>query len=97
MSGEPHFPSKIYYYFASHLKLHIKPSFIIDTSDYQDIKIKAIKQYSSQFNKKRNNLFIFDRINTVNSYYGILIKTKYAEAFLSKEEIGLNSLDCLII
>lgn len=95
--GEPHYPAKIFYYFSTHLRLVIKPSFIVDTSKYQEQKLKAVKCYKSQFNKSRNNLVIFDRVNSVNHMYGLMLKREYGEIFLCKEEIGIEKFGGIIL
>ena len=33
MGGEPHFPAKLYHYWAVHLRVLEKPSFIVDVGD----------------------------------------------------------------
>lgn len=95
--GEPHYPAKIFYYFSTHLRLMVKPSFIIDTTKYQEQKIKAVKRYRSQFNKTRGNLSAFDRINSMNHAYGLMIRREYGEIFFCKEEIGIQEFKGLII
>lgn len=95
--GEPHYPSKIFYYFSTHLRLTVKPSFIMDTSKYQEQKIKAVKCYKTQFNKIRGNLSSFDRIRSVNHMYGLMIRREYGEIFFCKEEIGIEKFGGLIL
>lgn len=97
LKGEPHYPSKIFYYFSTHLRLVIKPSFIIDISKYEEQKIKAVKCYKSQFNKHRGNLYIFDKVKIFNGMYGSMIRTDYGEIFICKEEIGVKSFKGLIL
>ncbi|MFH1453760.1 MAG: bacillithiol biosynthesis deacetylase BshB1 [Armatimonadota bacterium] len=97
LTGDPHYPSKIFYYFSTHLRMMVKPSFIVDTSKYHEQKLKAVKVYKSQFNKKRGNLEVFDKINALNHIYGLMIRRKYGEIFLCKEEIGIEKLKGLIL
>src|SRR5947209_5603902 len=30
MAGSPHYPQRIFYYFSIHLRLHVRPSFVLD-------------------------------------------------------------------
>src|SRR4029077_2080952 len=32
--GQPHYPQRIFYYFSVHLRLHPRPSFVLDISPY---------------------------------------------------------------
>src|SRR5437016_1295792 len=49
LPGEPHYPQRILYYFSVHLRLHPKPSFVLDVTAHHDTKMKAISCYHSQF------------------------------------------------
>src|SRR5438128_6503631 len=48
LPGEPHFPRRIVYYFSIHLRVHPRPSFILDVSAHIDIKMRALACYRSQ-------------------------------------------------
>lgn len=100
MSGEAHYAKKIIYFYASHLRQHIQPSFVIDITDYWDKKVEAIKAYESQFHLNQNETdekdWIIDHIGSICRYFGRCIGTKYAEPFFCHELVGLNSLDDLI-
>ncbi len=100
MKGEPHYPKKIIYFYASHLRQHIQPSFVIDITDYWDRKIAAIKAYQSQFQLNQNEPdekdWIVDHIGSICRYFGRCIGTQYAEPFFCHELIGLSNLEGLI-
>ena len=49
MPGEPFFPRRILYYFNVHLRLHVKPSFVLDVSAHIEEKMQALACYRSQF------------------------------------------------
>src|SRR6202453_2438096 len=51
--GEPCYPKRIIYYFCTHLRLNINPTFCIDISDTLERKISAILAYDSQFVKNQ--------------------------------------------
>lgn len=91
IKGEPYYPLKVFYYFASHLRTRESPSFIIDISDVFDQKVELIKCYESQFLENEKNQAIFDTIQHRAQYWGGRIRVKYGEPFLSKEELGLKS------
>lgn len=97
---EPHYPEKIIYYYASHLRLNIQPSFVVDISNQWERKINAIKAYQSQFwhnqlDPKRKG-WIIDHIEAVCRYFGNRIGAKYAEPFYCHELMGLSTLGSLL-
>ncbi len=96
MRGEPHYPERVYHFFSTHYRLHVKPSFIVDVTAHIDTKIAAIAAYASQFGDERGNASIFDRIREVNAYWGGLIHRPYGEPFVCREEIGVTRWDGLI-
>src|SRR5437867_3911754 len=49
LPGEPHYPQRIVYYFSVHLRLHPKPSFVLDVTPHHEMKMKALSCYHSQF------------------------------------------------
>jgi bacillithiol biosynthesis deacetylase BshB1 len=96
MRGEPHYPRRVYHFFSTHYRLHVRPSFIIDISDFIDTKIASIVAYESQFGEERGTGWIVDAIRETNGYWGRLIHRRYGEAFLCREEIGVARWDGLI-
>lgn len=92
MKGEPCYPQKIFYYFCTHLKTQIKPSFIINISPYIEEKIKAVLCYKSQFHEQGREKKVMQRVRDWGRYWGILIGKEYGEPFLCREEIGLESI-----
>ena len=91
IKGEPYYPLKVIYYFASHLKAREKPSFILDISNVFDQKIEIIKCYKSQFIENEKNMAVFDNVTQRAQYWGGRIRVKFGEPFFSKEEIQLKS------
>ncbi|MFS8581700.1 MAG: bacillithiol biosynthesis deacetylase BshB1, partial [Limnochordales bacterium] len=96
MRGEPFYPARIFYFFSNHLRgLHPKPAFIIDTSDYMEKKLAAVKAYYTQFEKGRPEgagPAFYKEIETRDAYWGSLIGARYGEPFVSREEIGLRGI-----
>jgi bacillithiol biosynthesis deacetylase BshB1 len=96
MRGEPHYPTRVYHFFSTHYRLHVKPSFIVDISDYIDTKIASVAAYASQFGEERDTGWILRAIKEASAYWGGLIHRRYGEPFVCREEIGVVRWDGLI-
>lgn len=96
MRGEPHYPGRVYHFFSTHYRLHVKPAFIVDISDFIDPKLAAVAAYASQFNQTRGTAWILDAIREASAYWGRLIHRRYGEAFACREEIGVRLWDGLV-
>jgi bacillithiol biosynthesis deacetylase BshB1 len=98
MPGDPHYPQRIVYYFSVHLRLHVKPSFVVDVSPYQEAKMRALACYRSQFIEGRPTTppTFLDELRDRARYWGWTIGTGYGEPFLCREEIGLRDLQHLV-
>ena len=94
-------PKAVYHYLQDQF---IHPDFVIDISDFIDIKHKAIMAYSSQFynpssNEPETPISSKHFIETVNSKMSILgrdIGVKFAEGFTVNRYPGINSLFDLV-
>lgn len=95
--GKPHYTPKLFFYFCSHLKKLDVFSFLVDTSDQFEKKIAALKCYVSQFIDNPKNRFVFEYIETRDSYFGSLIGKRYAEPFFSQEALGVADPGCFLI
>ena len=98
MTGEPHFPERIIYYFCVHLRIQPKPSFVLDITAHLDAKMRAIACYHSQFIHGRPNTppTLLDDLRDRARYWGWAIGAGYGEPFVTREEVGLRSLRDLI-
>jgi bacillithiol biosynthesis deacetylase BshB1 len=96
MRGEPHYPARVYHFFSTHYRLHVKPAFVVDVSPYIETKMAAITAYASQFGPERGNAWILEEIREVGGYWGRLIGQRFGEPFVSREEIGVARWDGLI-
>lgn len=98
MPGEPFHPQKIVYYFSIHLRLHVKPSFVLDVSPYMERKLEAVRCYHSQFieGRPQSSPTTFDDIRDQGRYWGWTINKLYGEPFVTREEVGLGMLDHLL-
>jgi bacillithiol biosynthesis deacetylase BshB1 len=98
MPGEPHYPGKIIYYPSLHLRLHFKPTFVLDITPYHERKMQAIACYHSQFIAGRPTTppTVMDDIADRARYFGWTIGVNYGEPFLTCEEVGVRDLRQLI-
>ena len=100
MAFEAHYPRRIIYFFASHLRQHIEPSFVLDISDQWQRKVAAVEAYQSQFhydqNKAADRSWIVDHISSICHYFGTRIGVEYAEPFYCPDLVALSNLDGLI-
>lgn len=96
--GLPHFPAKIIYYFAVHLRIHPKPSFVVDISPFLEGKMQAIHCYRSQFIEGRPTAppTFLDDLRDRARYWGWAIGAQYGEPFMTREEVGLRGLRDLL-
>ena len=96
MSGAPHYPARVYHYFAVHLRLLAKPSFIVDVSDDVARKVEALASYRSQFGEQTSNGSVLEWVGGQAQVWGALIGTKAGEPFFSREEIGIRDVRDLV-
>jgi len=96
MAGDPHFPARVYNYFAVHLRLVAKPSFVMDVTEDVDAKIAALECYQSQFAAETANARILDWVRSQAATWGALIGTPAGEPFFCREEIGVSDIRDLV-
>jgi len=98
LPGEPHYPHKIIYYFSIHLRIHPRPSFVLDVSPYLDTKLRALACYRSQLIEGRPATppTLLDDLRDRARYWGWSIGTTYGEPFVCREEVGLRGLGDLV-
>jgi bacillithiol biosynthesis deacetylase BshB1 len=98
LPGEPHHPSRIFYYYCVHLRVVEKPALVLDISDYWERKLAAIASYQSQFVSGRSTTppTMLDRLRDQAAYWGWSIGTRYGEPFATREAVGLTSLRDLV-
>jgi bacillithiol biosynthesis deacetylase BshB1 len=94
-------PKYVYHYIQWK---NIEPDFVVDVSGYIDLKIKAVKAYSSQFYNPESKEAIspitsknfLDSIEYRAKDLGRLIGADYAEGFTTERYIAVKSFDNLI-
>ncbi len=94
LPGQPHYPERVLYYYAFHLRQVPQPAMVLDISEYWEAKEAAIRCYESQFitGRPTESPTLIDRLRHMASTWGFLIGAKYGEPFASREPIGLTSL-----
>lgn len=98
LPGLPHYPERIFHYYCVHLRLIPQPAFILDISDFWDMKRAALECYRSQFVEGRppGPPSFIDRLQEQAGTWGWAIGARYGEPFTCREPIGLNSLKGLM-
>ncbi|MEZ6047024.1 MAG: bacillithiol biosynthesis deacetylase BshB1 [Planctomycetaceae bacterium] len=98
LPGERYWPPAMYYFWSIHLRIHPKPSFVLDISAHLDQKMEAVRCYESQLITGRPPEFptVLDDIRDRNRYWGWTIHSAYGEPFASREEIGLPMFPTLL-
>jgi bacillithiol biosynthesis deacetylase BshB1 len=93
--GDPWHPSRIIYYFCTHLRMHFPATFCLDVSDTMDAKMKALSCYASQGLGAEGGLA--EMVTGVARYFGTRINTRYAEPFYTHEMLGFSGVDQLVV
>jgi bacillithiol biosynthesis deacetylase BshB1 len=98
LPGEPHFPQRILYYFSVHLRIHPRPSFVLDVSEHLEGKMRAVACYRSQFIEGRPTTppTLLDDLRDRARYWGWAAGARYGEPFVCREEVGLRGLRDLL-
>lgn len=94
-------PKHVYHYIQWK---NIDPDFVVDVSDFMDVKMASVKAYSSQFfdpNSKEpispiTSQNFLDSIKYRAQDLGRLIGKEYAEGFTVERFVAINKLDDLI-
>lgn len=94
---EPWRPKFIYHYIQNN---YIKPDFVVDVTDFWDLKLASIKAFKSQFYDPQNKepqSFIssaefLDFIEARSREFGHSINSKFGEGFTVEKMIGVRDL-----
>lgn len=95
VSQEAYRPKKLFYYMQTYT---FEPTFIVDISSCFEQKMKAVKNFSTQFYDPKSTepeTFIssprfLDYIESRAKFYGFQIGTQYGEPFYCEEKIAVN-------
>ena len=101
IEGEPHRPAKILFA-LSYLEKPVKPSFVVDITDFMERKLEAIFAYRSQFEGRTAAGDIFgggrplrDQILAHAAHYGSLIRVPYGEPYWTHETLRVDDVVAL--
>lgn len=94
-------PKAVYHYIQDH---YIHPDFVIDITEFYDVKHKSIMAFSSQFFNPASNepetpissKAFLESLNSKMSLWGRAIGAKYAEGYTVSRYPGVNNLFDLI-
>lgn len=83
---------------------YLKPDFVVDITPHIQAKLDSIKAYKTQFHNPELNepeTYIstpafFENVVSRFKMFGKLIGVEYAEGFISKKTLGIESFDALI-
>jgi bacillithiol biosynthesis deacetylase BshB1 len=94
LPGSPHYPERVIYYFATHLRVHSAVSFCVDVTPTYDRKIKSLEAYQSQFyvNRGEQAGAVVETLRIRDRYFGTRISCTYAEPFFLHEPLGMRGL-----
>lgn len=88
----PRYPKWLFHYYATHLRIVPRPSFLIDITGFEDIKRRACLAYRSQFVVNQKNQGVIEWLEAGAKFFGSRIGTAAAEPFYSREPLGLAGL-----
>lgn len=89
----PVYPSRLVYYYATHLRIVPGPSFVFDTSGFVEQKRRAILAYHSQFVANERNRGVVQWVEAADRYFGSRIGVQFGEPFFLREPMGVRTLD----
>lgn len=96
MSGDPHYPARVYSYMAVHMNLVREPSYVVDVSAHLGTKLEALRCYESQFTVNPVNAALIDKMSDLGRYWGSRIGVAAGEPFFSAEPIGVTGIGSLV-
>ncbi len=93
---EAHRPYKLLYALA-YREDPVKPTFVVDISDVFEVKMEAIRCYSSQFTGAKaageihpTGQDLYELIRVQSAHYGSLIRRRYGEPFYTAETLEVD-------
>jgi N-acetylglucosamine malate deacetylase 1 len=96
-AGGPIYPKWLFHYYATHLRVVPRPSFLMDISRHLDQKMASIAAYKSQFDTNEKNRQVPEWVRAEGLYMGSRMGVAAAEPFFAVEPVGLSGLETLRI
>lgn len=84
-----HIPTQ-FYFFSTHMKVRMNPSFVYDISRFLEVKLSAVRAYESQFVVNKRNSHRLSEIEIEARYWGSQIGVEAGEPFVSKDNIRVS-------
>ena len=100
--GEPHRPHKLLYA-LTYREDPVKPTSVVDVTEFMETKMEAVRCYSSQFDGKTwgGEIFpggdrpLYDQVRMHAARYGSLIRREYGEPFFTVETMEVDDVVAL--
>jgi bacillithiol biosynthesis deacetylase BshB1 len=99
--GEAHRPHKLIYA-LTYREDAVKPSFVVDITDFIEQKMEAVRCYASQFDGaiQAGEVYptgepLYDVIRHQSAHYGSLIRVRYGEPYFTTETMRVDDLTAL--
>jgi N-acetylglucosamine malate deacetylase 1 len=96
-AGAPVYPKWVFHYYATHLRVVPRPSFLVDVTAHLSQKMASIASYRSQFEANEKNRQVPEWVRAEAVYMGSRIGAGAAEPFFAVEPMGLRGLESLAI
>lgn len=98
-TGVGRYRPSVLLYFVPVVGYSIEPTFVVDVTAYIDLKWAALRAYRSQFFDLQSSELATDlshqdflfHVESCNRYWGSLARIRYAEAFISKYPLQLET------
>lgn len=92
LPGDPWHPSRVYHYSCVHLKVLLKPAFVVDISGTWDVKRRSLACYESQFPSTgpAGSPGVLARVEAAATWWGTMIGAARGEPFTAREPLGLR-------
>ena len=92
MTGEPHYPARVYSYMAVHMRIVRDPSFIVDIGGEDlECKLEALRAYESQFVANPANADVVGMMAGSASMWGALARVDAGEPFFALEPLAVST------
>lgn len=96
LQHQPWYPRRELYFFSTHMRVRLEPSFVFDISGYLDKKMAAIQAYESQFVTHPGNVPRLEQIRNEALYWGNQVGVRAGEPFVCRECIRVCSPDAFV-
>ena len=98
MTGRPHYPERVLFYYCTHLHSQADVALVVDVSAEFAAKVEAVECYRSQFYDGRGEQAgaVVGYVANTCRYWGRMINREFGEPFAVQEVLGLATLDDVV-